>query len=222
MSSSLFSKNDEEENDEVELSPLEALEQLEVAWRNELLAPELLSSRGDLVDSVLDQIREMDESAKKAEKGSLDLPLKKMEVDRIRFVVTSYLRCRLQKIEKYVFHVVSDDEKRKRDGFEVKMSPEESRFASEYRTHLEEYFQAVALQKMPANAQKLDREKIVSRPNSDHYVFVRMRRKVPDVMIPNVADATREMEVDLEDDSQHIMPYKIAAPLVQNGSAYLL
>jgi len=146
-----------------------------------------------------------------------------MEANRIRYIVTSYLRCRLQKIEKYVYHLVSDEKQRKEDGLEMKLSPEETRFANEYETHLNEYFQAVALQQMPSNStRKLETEKLATKPNLEHYVFLRMQRKVNDVMVPNLADDTREIEVDLELDSQHIMPYKIASSLIRDGSGYLM
>ncbi|KAK6313155.1 hypothetical protein J4Q44_G00165020 [Coregonus suidteri] len=74
-----------------------------------------------------------------------------MEIDRIRFVLSSYL----QKIETFSPHVL-EKEKSRAEGDPSFLSPEEFSFAKEYLAKTETYLKAVALKHMPPNLQTVD------------------------------------------------------------------
>uniref|UniRef100_A0AAG5D465 GINS complex subunit 4 n=1 Tax=Anopheles atroparvus TaxID=41427 RepID=A0AAG5D465_ANOAO len=79
----------------------QVLQSLQRAWMNEKFAPDLLPYEDALVEMVMIQLVHMEENLASADKNNLLYIVHRMEVERIRFVVASYLRCRLQKIETY-------------------------------------------------------------------------------------------------------------------------
>lgn len=203
-------------DEEIEVTAAEVLAQLEEAWTNEKFAPELLESKADLVECMLDQIKEMEGNLKKVKQGDVVASLHKLEIDRIRYVLSSYTRTRIEKIEKHVVHVL--EQEAARDETESsRLSPEELQYAKEYADGMEGLFKSLALQHMPANMQNIDRKKAVPRPNMDKYVFLKVLENQEQVMIDHEEDP-----IDLETGAQHIVRYSAIAPLLGNGSVALL
>lgn len=205
-----------ESDEEIEVTAAEVLVQLENAWMNEKFAPELLESKADLVECMLDQIKEMEGNLKKIKQGDVVASLHKLEMDRIRFVLSSYIRTRLEKIEKHVVHVLEQEAAREEDE-PSRLSPEELQYAKAYADNMESLFKSLALQHMPANMQNIDRKKAVPRPNMDKYVFLKVLENQDQIMID-----PDEEPIDLEDRAQYIMRYSAVAPLLTNGSVSLL
>ena len=100
---------------------LQVISQLETAWVNERFAPSLLESKFELVTCLLEQINSMAEKLEKVavllkkksgtNTSSLDaeqlrVELHQLELRRIRYLIASYLRIRLNKIESSVFYVL--------------------------------------------------------------------------------------------------------------------
>lgn len=205
-----------ESDEEIEVTAAEVLAQLEEAWVNEKFAPELLESKADLVECMLDQIKEMEGNLKKVKQGDVVASLHKLEIDRIRYVLSSYTRTRIEKIEKYVVHVLEQEAARD-ESEPSRLSPEELQYAKEYADSMEGLFKSLALQNMPANMQNIDRKKSVPRPNMDKYVFLKVLEDQDQVMIDPEEDP-----IDLESGAQHIMRYSAIAPLLSNGSVSLI
>lgn len=65
---------------------------------NEKFAPELLDYQHDIVQCVLEQIKQMERNLKKTKKIDFRATIHNMELDRIRFMLSSYLRNRLKKV----------------------------------------------------------------------------------------------------------------------------
>nr|KAF6460354.1 GINS complex subunit 4 [Molossus molossus] len=84
-------------SEEVVLTPAELIERLEQAWMNEKFAPDLLESKPEIVECVMEQLDHMEENLRRAKKGDLKISIHRMEMERIRYVLSSYLRCRLMK-----------------------------------------------------------------------------------------------------------------------------
>ncbi|XP_048369197.1 DNA replication complex GINS protein SLD5 [Sphaerodactylus townsendi] len=117
-------------SEEVLLTPAQLIRSLEQAWMNEKFAPELLESKSEIVECVVEQLEHMEENLKRAKGGDLKVGIHRMEVERIRYILSSYLRCRLRKIEKYFPHVL-EKEKTRAEGDPSILSPEEFAFAKE-------------------------------------------------------------------------------------------
>ena len=100
-----------EDQYEEELTAGEVLQKLEDAWLNEKHAPELLESKMEIVECMLDQVRTMEENLTKVKKGDIRVPVHRMETQRIKFLVNSYLRLRLRKIQSNIFCLTSEQNK---------------------------------------------------------------------------------------------------------------
>lgn len=57
-----------------------------------------------------------------------------MELERIRFLITSYLRTRLMKIEKFAIHLLSQE------GGENKLTDSEREYAQNYVNNMKSYY----------------------------------------------------------------------------------
>ncbi|XP_075412736.1 DNA replication complex GINS protein SLD5 isoform X1 [Tenrec ecaudatus] len=208
-------------SDEVVLTPAELIARLEQAWMNEKFAPELLESKSEIVECVIEQLDHMEENLKKANKGDLKVSIHRMEMERIRYVLSSYLRCRLGKIEKFFPHIL-EKEKAHSDGEPSSLSPEEFAFAKEYMANTETYLKNVALRHMPPNVQKVDLLRSVPKPDLDSYVFLRVNQRQENILVEPETDEQRDYVVDLEEGSQHLIRYKTIAPLVASGAVQLI
>lgn len=91
--------------------PLSLADQLNVSWINERCAPELLPFCTDIIEEVSEMIKYQQKNIAKfqdsknvnAPQGGLKAILLQAEVERLRFVIRSYLRTRIDKIERYSF-----------------------------------------------------------------------------------------------------------------------
>jgi GINS complex subunit 4 len=99
-----------QEEEELELTAFEVILRLEKAWMNELFAPELLEPQIEVIDCLLDQIKKTEENLSQLDIGHFSIPLHKMELARVRFLIASYLRLRLQKIQKHAHSVLKSNE----------------------------------------------------------------------------------------------------------------
>ncbi|RXM92480.1 DNA replication complex GINS protein SLD5 [Acipenser ruthenus] len=114
----------------------------------------------------------------------------RMETERIRYVLSSYLRSRLQKIEKYFPHIL-EKEKSRAEGDPSYLSPEEFAFAKEYLVNTETYLKSVALKHMPPNLQAVDLGKSVQKPNLDSFVFLRVKQRQDNILVEPETDEQR-------------------------------
>lgn len=199
-----------------ELTAQTALQEIENAWMNERFAPEILPHQFDLVDCMLQQIAHMEENVKRLDRDDLRVLVHRMEIDRIRYVISSYLRTRLEKIERYAIHILSEEANRGPD--ETYLTVGELRFAKDYLANMETLFKTVALQHMPPNFQRFEVNKFAIKPNMQAHVFLRANRRVTGIVLPG----TLNEEIDFEEGSQHIIQYSVVAHLVKSGVVQLI
>lgn len=190
------------------------MENLENTWLNEKFSPELLPQQQDMLDLMLGQISHMEENIAQLDKNDLRYVAHQMELERIRYIATSYLRCRIKKIEDFTRYIVEEDEKRATG--KKRLSEEERSYAESYRELLKTHFHQVALQHMPENLQEESNQEIVA-PNLMSHVFLRANESVPSVIV-----GSNDEEVDLEAGSLHIMPYKLTSELLLDGKVQLI
>ncbi|XP_071948221.1 DNA replication complex GINS protein SLD5-like [Antedon mediterranea] len=213
----------DEEDEEVEMTAADLLTKLKEAWQNEKFAPELLETKIELVECMLEQLKHMEDNIKSCKKEDFRIILHRIEIDRIRYVISSYLRIRLQKIEEYVEHILENERKRKEDEPSC-LSPEEMTYAKEFSESQELHFKSVVLNHAPPNLQGLEKEKTVfaPKPNMDSYVFLRVNEAQDQVLVEAETDEQQADVVDFERGSQHIMRYKPIAELVANNAFSLI
>lgn len=207
---------EDSDQEEEELTAQSVLLAIEEAWLNEKFAPEILPHRSDLIECMLQQITHMEENMKRLDKGDLRLMIHRMELDRIKYVISNYLRARLEKIEKYTIHILSQEANRSSE--DCYLSVAELQFAKEFLASIETLFKTVALQHMPGNFQTFEVDTLAVKPNMQAYVFLRANDRINGILLPGSMDE----EIDLEPGSQHIIQYSAIADLVKTGAVKLI
>lgn len=206
------------DNEVEELTAQSVLEVIEKAWLNEKFSPEILPHKTEFVECMLEQIKYMESNICHLPKSDVKVELHKIELERIRYIVTSYLRCRLKKIEQYAFYILEQEQHRSAD--EHFLSEGETRFAKEYVENLDTHFDSV-LKEMPWNWQTLDPANKRIKPNMDSYVFLRANTSVSNVIVRDVFE-NRDEEVELNENSQHLLPYNSIAENIKDGTVQLI
>ena len=191
---------------------VQVLENIEKSWLNERSAPDILPYQGEMVDLMLGQLAHMEENLLAIDQNDFRRITHRMELERIRFVVTSYLRCRLQKIEDFTQHIVTEERKRSKQ--QKRLSDAEIKFAEDYFDSIEKHFQQLALRHFPPNQD--DVNKRIIRPNLMSNVFLRVLK--PCGVVVN----TNDDEVDLSEGSQHMLPYQLISDSVTKGDVQLI
>ncbi|KAI9917759.1 hypothetical protein PsorP6_012692 [Peronosclerospora sorghi] len=166
-------------------------------WVNELVgdsypshcgqknAPEILQYNDEMVSEMLEQIRNQQEYVHSVyedrehltEEKSFVNKLYQMEIDRLRYMVSSYLRTRLHKvnmlsfpchsrpIEKYAIHILDNAVLTQR------LSDKERHFAQQFVMLYESHVNDLALSKFEEEHRSLTAEEMVPKPNLDTFVF---------------------------------------------------
>ncbi|XKL61315.1 hypothetical protein PGB90_008372 [Kerria lacca] len=208
---------DEDDNEE-KLTAQDVLEIIEKAWLNEKFSPEILPHKTEYVDCMLEQIKYMESNISFLQSTDIQVDIYKFELERIRYIITSYLRCRLRKIELYAFYVLEQETTRNSE--DRYLSDSELKFAVEYIQNLDIHFDSI-LKKMPWNLQTLEDPNKRIKPNMDSYVFLRANKSVSNVIIKDVFE-NREEEVELLENSQHLLPYSSVVMYIKDKSVQLL
>ncbi|XP_055953667.1 DNA replication complex GINS protein SLD5-like [Argiope bruennichi] len=215
-------EDDAPEDNETEEGPTlpDIVEKLEEVWVNEKLAPDLLQYESDVVEIIFDQIQHMETNLQKIEKKDFRVVFHEMELDRIKYVLSSYLRIRLEKIEKFGFNLLHQ-ESQDETNLDL-MSEEERNYAQEFTSNVKKYLHVVALKNMPVNMQNIKFEEICSKAQMDRSVFIKVKTDCPGVVIEDFSDYGEEEIVDLAAQSQHILRYRPVASLLKSGALKLI
>lgn len=209
---------DDDNNQEEEMTAQKVLQTIERAWLNEKFSPEILPHQNDYVDCLLEQIKEMEGNLAKLSKNNPKLDLHKLELERIKYMITSYLRTRLKKIECFCVSLLEEEATRSEE--DAYLSPAELKFAKEFAQNADNHYETI-LRHMPQLFNTLDRNKKIIEPNLNSFVFLKCNKHIDSVIIKNTLEGQEE-EIVLEDGSQHLMPYSSVAEFVKKGAVQLI
>lgn len=150
---------------------------LRAIWLNEKCAPELLiyedkavTEIKSLVESQQARIASRREASKGAEDFQCDMY--QMELDRINFMLSCYLRIRLKKIEKYTVWLLQ-----KNDVAGI-LSPHELKYAKRYLDLFERHLNICFLDFIPQQYRSLMGDDMIRAPNLNDPVFLRVKEDV--------------------------------------------
>lgn len=185
------SDDDDEDDDDMDMADVITL--LSVAWRNEKLAPELFAYEEELVERVKAaleereaQIEDMeDEMARKGKEAtaatnkilSASAYWFRKELERIRYILHSYLRVRLWKIQKFTLFILQDT------AAWNKLSDAEKAFAKKYSELGERHFKHCFLRELPSKYQGLTDKEMIVRPNLNEFVVLQSTQDDDNVLI---------------------------------------
>ncbi|XP_039059773.1 DNA replication complex GINS protein SLD5-like [Hibiscus syriacus] len=135
------------------------VELLKKAWRNEKVSPEILPFEEALVKRAKEQIQLMEETVDDFVESGHDpliASLYQMDLDRAQFLLRSYLRVRLQKIEKFMFYIWKTDTYRNR------LSMEEEKFTERCIRDIGKHLEETVLSNLPDNYQSVLNQSVIS------------------------------------------------------------
>ncbi|KAI9492985.1 hypothetical protein BDB00DRAFT_976304 [Zychaea mexicana] len=196
----------------------DTIKQLTEAWMNERNAPELLTYKGYLVNELVEaldfQVNRILETPMTTHQDKLNSMLYQNEIERIKFIIKSYLRTRLHKIEKCTLDLLRHQES------EQLMSDKELIYARKYQQLVEQHHYDSFLNTLPEKQHKQDEKTgeldMVVKSNLEAPVFI----KVLD-WSGNVELAKDEM-VLFEKDDIFILRYGDVRSLLLDGNIRLL
>ncbi|KAL7817735.1 hypothetical protein V8C26DRAFT_397765 [Trichoderma gracile] len=161
----------------LETRDLQALTRLWVAERS---APELLNWPADglfervnsKIKSQIERIEDM--TGDMDPKTNFALIVIQTELERYKFLVRSYLRTRIAKIDKHTLHYLSTEALRRR------LSPTELAYATRHQALLHNHYLSSFLSSFPQRLQNLNdtagNVSMIDSPDLDTAVFVRLLR----------------------------------------------
>lgn len=177
-----------------------------------IIAPDILPYQNELIELMLGQLSHMEENLQAIASNDFRKIAHKMELERIKFIIAAYLRCRLQKIEDFTQFIISEEMKRSAEN--KRLSEAETKFAEDYFESIEKHFQQLALRHIPP--QQDDVSKRIIRPNLMSNVFIKVIKSC------GVVVNTNDEEVDLSENSVHMLPYQLVCELINKGDVVLI
>ncbi|KAJ1430997.1 hypothetical protein B484DRAFT_316731, partial [Ochromonadaceae sp. CCMP2298] len=192
---------------------------LNQAWATEVNAPEILPYRHEIVSEIKSQLttqqESIDQKGQEAEEGEyFIISLYQMDVERVRYSLTRYLRARLLKIERSLEHIVSDI-----NAIEL-LSKEERAFATRLNALNNAYFEDTVSSRL-AHAESreyygVSENKIKNARPSGGFVFCRAKADLQDLAVS--ADQTSTLWAG----DIGILHYSVIQEQVRSGQAELL
>lgn len=200
---------------------------LQQAWISERMAPELLPYKDVLITSILNRLKSQIEiielNSIELETNNQDIKLKLLiienEIERINFLLRSYLRCRLSKIEEFGIYL----NKKSQNG-EIKldeiMSKLELKFMNGHLKILLQLYEKLFINQLPQHLQSVDDESggisMITSPDQNKFVFVK-------VLKDNVKPVRLgELEIMLDKNDIHALQYKIIKKHIDRGDVILI
>ncbi|KAJ3833300.1 GINS complex Sld5 component [Lentinula raphanica] len=196
--------------------------QLTKHWLNERHAPDILPAQEELLASLLDYIRRQSDAVQllrgqpsASEEEHIRIMLVQMEVERVKFIVRSYVRTRLYKIEKFARFIMGDAT------IQTRLTTAERTHAQKHAELTDAHFYNSVLQSLPETQSHLDDTPIfmppmITKPDESRPVFVHALRDCPPIRFHE--DLTLEMK------RGHIslMPYSFIEQLLLRGDVELI
>ncbi|KAI9247524.1 hypothetical protein BY458DRAFT_560350 [Sporodiniella umbellata] len=157
------------------LSYGEQVKELTKVWMDERNAPEVLHYRRDLVESLLDAVEKQGDKIFETMEFTNDSQsrfitiLLQTEIERIKYLIKSYLRTRLAKIERFSLYLLRQVD------VEARLSVQELEYARRYQEIIELHAHHSFLHVLPASQHKQDEQteevNMVVEPNYHAPVF---------------------------------------------------
>ncbi|KAJ1652628.1 GINS complex subunit [Dispira simplex] len=191
----------------------EDVTKLKHTWVNEKQAPDLLPYETQLVEDLTEMVQNQalqDEDVGQA----FTVMLYQTEVERIKYLLRSYLRTRLQKIERYAVFYSDSEEHLSR------MSAGEQQYVYQYRRLFESHMTRTCLDKLPESLRSLDEATgatvMGNTPRNDTAVVCRVQQDVGEISV------TETETVEMRRDNIFLMPYHTVEKLLQSDHVVLL
>ncbi|KAJ1934152.1 GINS complex subunit, partial [Linderina pennispora] len=182
------------------------------AWINERNSPELYTYEGAALENLMElvdfQLQSLD-----AQPASIQNVIR-MDADRVKYLVRSYLRTRLNKVEQHSGYVLREMKER--------LSQAELEYAEGFRSLQDAHVRKSFLDQFPAHLRRVDEEtkdglKMVPEPDMDRAVFCRVRTTVGQFQFDESEDP-----IVMKKGNIFITQYSIIRDLLRDGRVELI
>ncbi|PFH49642.1 hypothetical protein AMATHDRAFT_62767 [Amanita thiersii Skay4041] len=190
---------------------------------NERHAPDILPAQEVLLNNVLDHLRRQSDAVQllredptTSEEEHLRIVLVQTEIERVKFIVNSYVRTRLYKIENYARFITTNA------NLQTKLTAAERDYAIRYARINDRHLFATVLQSLPDSQAHLDDEEIafmpsmINQPNLSKPVFAHALEDCPPVHLPD--GSTLQMKKN----AISLTHYSVVENFVARGEAELV
>ncbi|KAK5703925.1 GINS complex subunit [Elasticomyces elasticus] len=195
------------------------LQALTRAWVNERTAPELLPYPTDLVDRVMERIGKQISTIEEMS-GTMDpqanftLVILQTELERFKFLVRSFLRARIAKIDTYALHYAT---------LPSQLSPLERQYLQSHQSLISTHYSTSFLSTFPTSLQKLDDTaggiSMVDKPDEDAAVFCRVLRDTGNVEIQGISEVA---EIEMKRGDVRVLRWSAVKEAVERGDVELI
>lgn len=239
---------------QIDISPEKDFKQLMRLWRNERCSPELLSYPFLLMNRMLRRVQEQMDHIENVSMGFLEeyeglesasTPNNKLqllcmeaELERVKFVIRSYLRCRLNKVDKYMLYLrqLSDNE----DDPSIiplneLLSGHELQYHEKHSAILLKLLNNSILKHMPPELQAINDTEgsvsMVDEPNWNKFVFIYVKGFPNDPLLEEgesgklcytVSISDLNEDVELSVGGIYVMPYSVIRDLLMQEKIELI
>jgi len=197
-----------------------AIKHLKEAWANEKGAPELLAFKDELVEKVQEEIArqgsDLDQAKSEASLKEIDrlaISLYEVELERVKYILKSYIHTRLKKLQKMHFYLSEVPAARDR------LSGGEKEFLDGYTALVRRHLNDAFLRTLPEGIEEVEfsiEEKRGFEPNLDNFVFLKALEDIGDYQIAD------DVIFDMKENDQILVKYKAIQKLLQENRATLI
>jgi len=200
------------------VTPSEVLRRIERGWMNEKMAPGLLPPLTAEVEAMQRQLKVMERNLRTLAGMDMRTDIHKLEVERIKFVVVSYIRTRFFKLQRMAQFYFDQEQKRSANRPSI-LSPQEFGFVRGFVTRLEEHLKATVTSKFPVplGVRSEEKKRRIETPKMDAHVFFQVKER----SVVELED-TDEPQVVLEKGQQLLMRYDPIVQLLFDGVIFLI
>ncbi|CDW80434.1 UNKNOWN [Stylonychia lemnae] len=192
------------------------IKQLQQLLHNEKSSPELLPYQTILIDKVTKLINNQEQQLQAPVRDTDDrffFNIHKMELERVKYMLKSYLRTRILKIERQVVYIIEKD-------LASLLSDPEMQYAWTLYENKKNYFQVAMFNKIPTTLNPFEKdqleERMITVPNSSEFVFARFLKS------HDVFHFTKDIEAKIDKDNIYFLPYSWIKESLQVGEAELV
>ncbi|KAI9673912.1 MAG: GINS complex subunit [Caeruleum heppii] len=197
------------------------LQELTRAWISERVAPEILPYPEALMQRTMDRIRRQIELVE-MQTGDMDprtnfrLIIIQTELERFKYLIRSFLRARIAKIDRYAFHILSTP------AMKARLSTTELQYVTQHQALLQDHYGSSFLRNFPEQLRRLDDTaggiSMIEQPDLDTAVFCRILKDSED---PIELKGTGAL-LDLKRGNIHVIRYSAIREALLRGDVELI
>lgn len=191
--------------------------QLESALRREKVSPEILMFEENLVNKVITRLEEKQEDLSTTPienfEQQFDVLIYQLDIDRVKYLLSAYLRTRILKIQALAINIVLKDQ------FSM-LSTKEYSFVEKYFLIKTNHFKKSFLLKIPEDFRKIEHEENSKSPDTgpdlDKHVFIKALDSI------GRFEVNPGEHIEISKDDVYLLRYSLIKPLLLTNKIDLI